>query len=826
MTGILFLALVVLGVVAAAQGQKLHQLTRRLDRLERTRPAPVEFVAPEPEPRVEPEPEPLETTQIWTATPAPPPEPQPERVTRPGLETLIGARLPIWIGAIALVAAGFFLVRYSIETGLLGPAVRTTLAALFAIALVAASEVARRLPATQDDPRIAQALAGAGIASAYGTLYMAAALYHLIAPLPAFVLMLGVTAIGLFLALRHGPPTAILALVGGFVAPLVAGYDAAGIAPLLVYLALLTGALFGLAIQRGWAWLAIAATVAGFGWINFLLFVLAGDNLAAPAGFAVLLAIAASLALPRAGVESAWLRLAPLVAGLVQLLAFAPALDFSPLGWGLYLILAAAALILAWRDDRYLPGALAALGLTLVLIAIGLTMPEPGITLTATIFVAILFAAPGLWFLHKARIWAILALGGITGPILLANPLESDRLADWQWAALELLAAALAAWISFRRRAAIDSRDPGLVGGALAGAILAATALGQLAGFDWLALPLAAIALALGWWARDTKDAMLFQLPTLAIAAILLAGTVPLAAYGALIAESGSGAHLTYNLLPNLGEAFRHLLPALIATAILLIDRRQFGRARPLAMVAGIALGLLLLYHLGKLPLAIADEPRFIAWGFVERMLMTQALFATGWLLLRRPGFGTAGIYLFALGLVRFAWFDLMVFNPALVTQSVGGIPLLNAAVLHAAFAAAWCWTFAIDRPWRNLGMAFTFVAVAAGVRQAAHGTLLTGPVGTGENYGYSAAFLLLALAWLALGIRSGARDLRFAGLGLLTIVTIKVFLIDASALDGLLRVVSFLGLGIALIALGWVYTRFLGASAAAPARSPTRPPI
>ena len=73
-----------------------------------------------------------------------------------------------------------------------------------------------------------------------------------------------------------------------------------------------------------------------------------------------------------------------------------------------------------------------------------------------------------------------------------------------------------------------------------------------------------------------------------------------------------------------------------------------------------------------------------------------------------------------------------------------------------------------------------------------------------------AAALLLLALAWLAFGIRSGARDLRLAGLALLTMVTLKVFLIDAAALGGLLRILSFLGLGIALIGIGWVYNRFL----------------
>ena len=712
-------------------------------------------------------------------------------------------------GAIALIAAGFFLVRYSIEIGLFTPALRTVLAALFAALLVAGSEGARRLPATREDPRIAQALAGAGIASAYGTLYIAAALYHLIAPLPAFALMIAVTGLGLVLALRHGPPTAVLALGGGFVAPLVAGYDTAGIGPLLVYLALFTAALFGLAVHRGWAWLAIAATAAGFAWVNFLLLALDPAELTAPAAFVVLLAVGASLAFPRARVSAAWLRLAPLVAGLVQLLAFAPALDFSALAWGFYLTLAAASLILAWRDTIYLPGALAALALTLLLLAVGLTEPDAPTTHIAAIMCALLFAIPGLLLLHRSRIWAILALGGIGGPVLLANAISWPRLDDWQWAIIELPAAALAGWVSWRRRSHAGQRDPGLIAGAALAATLAGIALGQFTGSSWVAVPIAIIALALGEWARRTGDAQLRLLPALALAAILIAGVEPLARYIALIADSASGARLPYLQLPGLAEAFRHLLPALIAGALLLADREQFARLRSGILASAIALGLMLLYHVAKLPLAITDESRFAAWGFAERAVITQALLAAGWVSARRSP--ALGLCLFGLGLIRIVWFDLLLLNPALIAQQVGSFPLLNLAVLHLALAAVWSWTFAPGRSWRLVGIAFTFAAVAAAVRQAAHGSLLTGPVMTGENYGYSAAFLLLALAWLALGIRSGARDLRLAGLALLTAITLKVFLIDAAALDGLLRILSFLGLGIALIGIGWAYSRFLG---------------
>lgn len=815
----LFFAVVVLGIVAAAQGQRLRRLARRLERIERSEPGRAHTPVPPPAPA---------PALAPAGKPPPPPEPKPvrARIPRPSLESLIGARLPVWIGAVALVAAGFFLVRYSIEIGLLTPPFRTTLAALFAALLVAGSEVARRWSATREDPRIAQALAGAGTASAYGTLYIAAALYHLIAPLPAFLLMIAVTGLGLALAQRHGPPTAVLALAGGFVAPLVAGYNAAGLGPLLLYLALFTASLFGLAIHRGWAWLAVAASAAAFAWVTFLLLALGAEELNAPAVFVVLLAVGASLALPRAGVTQIWLRLAPMLAGLVQLLAFAPALDFSGLAWSLYLVLAAASLFLAWRDAAYLPGALVALALVLLLLTIGLSEPEPRTTQIAAVASAVLFAGSGLLLLQHARAWAILALGGIAGPLLLANAIDASRLTDWQWALLELPAAALAGWVSFRRQFETGKRDPGLIGGALSAAILTDTALGQIAGDGWIAVPFAVTALALGGWARRTGDAQVRLLPAFALAAILIVGIEPLACYVALIVDSAGGAYLPYLQLPDLGRICRYFLPVLAAAALLLWHRSQFGRLRQAVLVGAIALGLMLLYHLAKMPLAISSPPLFSTWGFVERALITQALLAGGWLSIRHIRLPALGMILFGLGLVRIAWFDLLLLNPAFMEQEVGSIALLNAAVIHLALAAAWCWSFASAQLWRWLGMSLALATVCAAVRQAAHGSILTGPVTTGENYGYSAAFLLLALAWLALGIRSGARDLRLAGLALLTVVTLKVFLIDAAALDGLLRILSFLGLGIALIGIGWVYNRFLASASRSnpPRTSPPQP--
>lgn len=742
--------------------------------------------------------------------------PEPRLDPRVTLESLIGGRLPIWIGGAALVLAGFFLVRYSIESGLLGPATRTLLAALFGVLLIGASEAARNVAATRDDPRVAQVLAGAGVASLYGTLYMAAALYHLIGPLTAFGAVLVVTAAALALSLRHGPPTAVMALVGGFAAPLIAGFDAAGIGPLLVYLALFIAALFGLAIRRGWGWLALAASLAGFGWINFLIAALGGHpgDLSAVGAFTMLLAAGASAAFPATGLHNRWLRIAPLVAGLVQLLALAPALEFGALAWSFYLVLAAAALFLAWRDALYLPAAIAAAGFVLVLEGLALIQPERSATPIAAMVATLLFAGPGHLLAHRPR-WGVIALLGTGGPLLVAHAAAASLLPPLGWGALELLAAAAAARIAWQAKV-----DELLLTGATALAgLLAAVGLAQFVPGNWTALPFAAVLAGLAGWARFKQGRYLFELPLYPYLAALVAAALPITHLSELVFAAVAGDRLPYLRLPPLGDLYRALALPTAALLGAMLDPRMLGRARRLVGGVAIGIGILLLYALAKHALAVATLPRFLMLGFFERALLTQLCLGTGWALLRRGRLVSLGGVLFTLGLCRLAWFDLLVMSPVVEPQSVGPLPLLNAAVLHTGLAAFWLWTLPPRRPLRIGAALLTLVAALAAVRQAAHGDLLTGPIGRGENGGYSAVLLGVALFWLWRGIGAGKHDLRIAGLALLTLVTFKVFLIDAAALDGVLRILSFLALGLALIGIGWAYNRFL-ARPATPAQS------
>ena len=120
----------------------------------------------------------------------PPPLPQPDR----GFEETIGTRWVVWIGGLTLALGGFFMVRYSIEAGLLGPGVRTMLGGLFALALLLAGEWTRRkesISAIEALPiaNIPAILTAAGTAVAFATVYAAYALYGFLVPATAFILL-------------------------------------------------------------------------------------------------------------------------------------------------------------------------------------------------------------------------------------------------------------------------------------------------------------------------------------------------------------------------------------------------------------------------------------------------------------------------------------------------------------------------------------------------------------------------------------------------------------------------------------------------------------
>src|SRR5215510_5245828 len=101
-------------------------------------PSPEPAIIEDAKPDIPPPQEAFASPQDQATEPAPRPYQQPQPIppaedtgTVVDLERQFGARLPVWIGGIALALAGFFLVRYTIEIGLLTETVRVVLGGIF-----------------------------------------------------------------------------------------------------------------------------------------------------------------------------------------------------------------------------------------------------------------------------------------------------------------------------------------------------------------------------------------------------------------------------------------------------------------------------------------------------------------------------------------------------------------------------------------------------------------------------------------------------------------------------------------------------------------------
>jgi uncharacterized membrane protein len=72
-----------------------------------------------------------------------------------------------------------------------------------------------------------------------------------------------------------------------------------------------------------------------------------------------------------------------------------------------------------------------------------------------------------------------------------------------------------------------------------------------------------------------------------------------------------------------------------------------------------------------------------------------------------------------------------------------------------------------------------------------------------------TAGWSLLACVLFVLGMLLRERVYRFAGLGLLCLALAKIVLLDVWGLELVYRVISFMVLGVVLLVIGFLYTRY-----------------
>jgi uncharacterized membrane protein len=103
------------------------------------------------------------------------------------------------------------------------------------------------------------------------------------------------------------------------------------------------------------------------------------------------------------------------------------------------------------------------------------------------------------------------------------------------------------------------------------------------------------------------------------------------------------------------------------------------------------------------------------------------------------------------------------------------------------------------------------FALVSLEVRAAYHRPILSaGYTTAGESYAYSVVWLLCGVLILLAGAVTKSRELRLGSAAVITLTVLKVFLLDMNGLEGVLRALSFMGLGLALVGIGLLYQRLL----------------
>jgi uncharacterized membrane protein len=159
--------------------------------------------------------------------------------------------------------------------------------------------------------------------------------------------------------------------------------------------------------------------------------------------------------------------------------------------------------------------------------------------------------------------------------------------------------------------------------------------------------------------------------------------------------------------------------------------------------------------------------------------------------------------------------------NPLLQHIDVGSLPIAN-GILYAfgsTIVAGLVAMKLLQRANAKTAVIWTgiftqiavFSLVTFEVRQWFHGAYLDEAFSSNaERYCYSAAWIVLGIFLLILGIVSKGKAVRFGSLAIMLVSVLKVFIVDMQHLEDLWRVVSFLGLGVSLLMLVAVYQKFV----------------
>ncbi len=759
-----------------------------------------------------------------------------------------------WVGAVALAFGGIFLARYSLEAGLLSETMRLTLGAIFGISLIVVAETLHRKGIVFEgfNNYIPAALASGGFISCFALALLAYSHYGLVQALPAFTILTLLSLAASWMALRFGPMLALIGILGAYSVPVWVNTGSNDFIALLTYVGFVSvsASLVAHYVKRQWLWYLL--WTGHLGWY-FLVALTAAQDIHWFINFYALFSIGLLIAVPRLGLTLKQIEHRPhhfktllkqLPDNLLLLVIVVP----------LYLLLVTYNDLITWQLSML---SLVALLLFLVLknsawdhwlfiallsVVCLLTGQYSSVDYSEQLFVfrqnygvglffIAMFLGYGLLFSRKYpkrlgfTLLASLSSFVIIGCLYVIIPDEALMTAYPLWCTVLL---AVSAWL-FKLVPQANRPIQGLCYwlGANANISLALTMLLQ---GSSLTLALAIQVYLISWYTNH-KQISIATWPLKALVALLL--------FRLSVAPWSSN----YDDLSLFGVHWS-LIVYPICTGIFYMAGKLWQDTKVRVWLEGTALHCIaLLITMQTSYQLVGHAPQFGELSAYEHILLTCNWGILGCVYLFRMTHSSSmeKLYLVVGGglillTVLCAIQHLTTLNPLFMPIRVGEWLFINWLVLIWLLPAgifvtanyllkplytghSKLLTTLINYTVHLVAAGLVALYISAEIRHFWQGPViqLWQPTTDAELYSYSLAWLLIGATVVVISHLKQWQGVQKVGLSILAIVICKVFLIDMANLTGLLKALSFIGLGLSLVALGWLFQKFKAKPTALP---------
>ncbi len=826
---------------------------------------------PAPEPAAIPASAPPEPEKTYSDIPPQRPRPKPDGDSPSPWEWVLSVNWLVWVGGVALALGGIFIVKYSIDNNLLGPWSRIIVGIVLGVIMLAVGEWFRRQPEYAENLTSWQylplAVSGAGLMTIYGAVYSGYAFYDLYPPLIAIILLALTAAGGLAYSLLLGPIMAAVGLIGAYAVPLLVATEEASTELLFLYLfAVLLGSLW-IVRYRPWAWLGHSNIVGSALWVG-LWFLNIGYNTADALVVEIyLLALVgvylfffwtkeeteAEVPLGFSFLKALWKLKSPVfqiylaftyatLAGLIIALGF----DHKTMAILLFPLLSVVAVVATIRNSSYegLP-VLTHLGTLLLLLSWPgyLLSPAPDTVnppvlddnfeimryITVAVLIGLFYAGLGAFKIARNSYASLGACHAAIGPVLIFcisywHFNGFGTAAEWALIAIVLSAAYAAAATYVVRSLHRDLSDTVLAIFSLATTSALSLAFAVTLEDEWLSVAFALQVAATAWiYVKIPVPAFrLFSfLLALWVVLRLELDSEVLRIFYDPGAPTGGFLYAFIIAIAAFGFAWFQFRKSKTDKLVLLLESGML-----LFWTTLIALSVRKLAGIGVLPDPGNDHYLVAGLSLAEISIHTVALLANAlglyWLNNRNPSIVREWGWriLAGLGLIQLVFGSLGFFNPFFSpAANLGSWYLLDWSFVAYVIPALLFLGFrALAKPEHEEFAKFGVICAGLLIFfyinvQIRHffvgGDIRFGDISKPEFYTYSLVWLITACGMMWVGIWRERQILRRGALLLLLVTVIKVFVFDMGALDGLLRAISFLGLGACLIGIGFLYQRF-----------------